>query len=78
MKRSGKKLESKRDAAKKIVVEENYDEIYDGWLRWRIQNDIFRCPCCNRELGRGNSENSDDFDELDINYCPGCGQRVKF
>ena len=23
-------------------------------------------------------ENSDDFDELDINYCPGCGQKVTF
>lgn len=78
MKRSGKKLESKRDIAKKIVIEENYDDIYDGDYDDVYRNDIFRWPCCNRELGRGNSENSDDFDELDINYCPRCGQKITF
>lgn len=71
-------MENKRDYVKKIVIEENYDDIYDGNYGDVYRNDIFRCPCCNRELGRGNSENSDDFDELDINYCPGCGQKVTF
>ena len=38
---------------KKHIDDDIYDNDHDDVYR----NDIFRCPCCNRELGRENSEN---------------------
>ena len=68
----------KKETAKKIIIEENFENFFDDGYEEIYQNDIFRCPCCNRELGRGNSDNSEDFDDLDIYYCPRCGQKVVF
>ena len=58
------------DGVLTVYFDDGDEEIY--------QKDIFRCPCCNRELGRGISDNSEDFNSLDIHYCPGCGQKVIF
>lgn len=68
----------KKETAKKIIIEENFESFFDDSYEEIYQNDIFRCPCCNRELGRGISDNSEDFNSLDIHYCPGCGQKVIF
>lgn len=72
-------MSNKKEIAKKIIIEENFESFfdYDGYEEI-YRNDIFRCPCCNRELGRGISDNSEDFNSLDIHYCPGCGQKVVF
>ena len=71
-------MSNEKEIAKKIIIEDNFDSYFDDGYEEIYQNDIFRCPCCNRELGRGNSDNSEDFNDLDIHYCPGCGQKVVF
>ena len=71
-------MSNKKETAKKIIIEENFESFFDDGYEERYRNDIFRCPCCNRELGRGISDNSEDFNSLDIHYCPGCGQKVIF
>lgn len=71
-------MSNKKETAKKIIIEENFESFFNYGYEEIYRNDIFRCPCCNRELGRGISDNSEDFNSLDIHYCPGCGQKVVF
>ncbi len=44
---------------------------YDGYADGEPVYDVAHCPTCNRDFEEG-------WDSWECNYCPDCGQRLKW
>jgi hypothetical protein len=58
-------MDENKETPKAVVYE------YDGYADGEPVYDVAHCPTCNREF-------EDGWDSWECNYCPNCGQRLKW